>query len=162
MFKNLKIILCLTLFVIILPCSSVSAENKNLDEITERFNQSVDLRGSIFLAIYDKFGQNLRMSAIFDACNKKALSKAFEPNYDEIKEAIAEKFAVLRLTGKLKFSDDRALFDSLLSTSMYIQGYTAGIKEAAKIFANKNICEAFEANSDKLLLQMKQSNKEKQ
>jgi hypothetical protein len=142
--------------------SSISADERNLSDITERFNQSMDLGSRFFKVIYNKFGHDIRMSEILNACNKKGIAKAIEPNWDEINEIIAKEFGALRAINKLKFSDDRAAFDSILSTSMYIQGYKVGFNEAVKILKTQNFCEVSEVEADKLLLQKKQSNKKKE
>lgn len=162
MYKNILISLLSMSCFFILLWGSATAGNKDLVETTDRFNQSMELSGRFFKVIYDKFGRGMRISAIFDACDKKGLSKAFEPNIDEMREVIVGEFVSLKATTKLKFSDDRALFDSLLSTLMYIQGYKVGIKEAVRIFKTQNVCEVFEMKADELLLEKKQLNKKEE
>jgi hypothetical protein len=157
MYKNLLISLFSMSYFFIFLCSSAGADNKDLPAITERFNQSNELAGTLFFDIYKEFGSEIRLFSVLEACDKKELARAFTPNFDTITLFMAKKFG--ETSGNLKFSDSRAAFDAILSAQTYLQGYIVGYKEAAKTFTSPGLCKAAEVMAGERLLQRNQSNK---
>jgi hypothetical protein len=116
----------ITAFLLVGLSSAEDRNNADEDEVTLRFNEKKEIAVKLFDKLHEKFGDQLRISCIMHFCDKKGFSNLVLPEVFEIRKFLAMEFGKIE---DIKFKDDRALFDAIVTAEIAMWGYRVGYIE---------------------------------